>query len=43
MYRMKIFEENFERPAQCVEADPENPLCQVLVSPTSFPTVAQKI
>ena len=29
-YRMKIYEENFERPPQCVEVDPENPLCQVL-------------
>ena len=29
-YRLKIYEENFERPEICVEWDPENPLCQVL-------------
>lgn len=29
-YRMKIYEENFERPQSCIDVDPENPLCQVL-------------
>jgi hypothetical protein len=29
-YRLKIYEENFERPEICVKWDPENPLCQVL-------------
>ena len=29
-YRLKIYEENFERPEVCIEWDPENPLCQVL-------------
>ena len=29
-YKMKIYEEDFERPEICVEWDPENPLCQVL-------------
>lgn len=29
-YRLKIYEENFERPEICKKWDPENPLCQVL-------------
>ncbi len=29
-YRLKIYEENFERPEVCVQWDPENPLCQML-------------
>lgn len=29
-YRLKISQENFQRPSICIEWDPENPLCQVL-------------
>jgi hypothetical protein len=29
-YRIKIFEENFDRPEECAQADPDNPLCQML-------------
>ena len=29
MLKLNIFEKNFERPKQCLEADPENPLCQL--------------
>ena len=29
-YRLQIYQKDFQRPAICVQWDPENPLCQVL-------------
>ena len=29
-YKLHVFDDNFERPQACVEADPENPLCQLV-------------
>lgn len=30
VYSLKIYDSNFPRPAECVEADPELPYCQIL-------------
>lgn len=29
LYKLDIFEKDFKRPQQCIDADPENPLCQL--------------